>query len=104
MQKNWGLGLRFKGKRIKVCPFCITDLKYNSVTGLQPSYILYHLLLKKKLKCLALKPNSGYGETPLDYIERYYTFAFIGEAKVQSYPFANGKTVLSGSWGCIKVK
>jgi hypothetical protein len=32
-------------------------------------------LASKKLKCLALKPNSGYGENPLDYIEACYTFA-----------------------------
>jgi hypothetical protein len=81
--------LRFKVKNAsKVCPFCITDLKYNSVTGVATE--LYFIsFASKKLKCLAFKPNSGYGENSLDYIEAYYTFALHWKPKVQSYPFAN---------------
>jgi hypothetical protein len=50
------LGLRFKKNASKVCPFCITDLKYNLVTGVATE--LYFIsFASKKLKCLALKPN-----------------------------------------------
>jgi hypothetical protein len=44
--EKWSLGLIFKVKGIESLSLCITDLKYNSVTGVAELYFAYHLLPK----------------------------------------------------------